>query len=121
MFRRQFIVAGFASTVLTSAKLHGAARGQAANPAAQTPPTNASPPPDWVNPFPPHRVMGNIYYVGSEGLVISDHYVRRKHLDQQQPRSKRAFDSGEHRKTRLQIQRYKNSAHQPRPLGPLRR
>ncbi len=30
---------------------------------------NTSVPPDWVNPFPPHRVMGNIYYVGSEGLA----------------------------------------------------
>ncbi len=26
-------------------------------------------PPDWVNPFPAHRVMVNVYYVGSEGLA----------------------------------------------------
>jgi len=24
---------------------------------------------DWTQPFPPHRVIGNIYYVGSEGLA----------------------------------------------------
>src|SRR5437870_6901237 len=25
--------------------------------------------PDWTTPFPAHRVMGNIYYVGSKGLA----------------------------------------------------
>jgi len=25
--------------------------------------------PDWTQPFPPYRVMGNIYYVGSRGLA----------------------------------------------------
>ena len=25
--------------------------------------------PDWTNPFPPYRVIGNIYYVGSQGLA----------------------------------------------------
>jgi metallo-beta-lactamase class B len=25
--------------------------------------------PDWTTPFPPHRVVGNIYYVGSQGLA----------------------------------------------------
>lgn len=25
--------------------------------------------PDWTAPFPPHRVFGNVYYVGSEGLA----------------------------------------------------
>jgi metallo-beta-lactamase class B len=24
---------------------------------------------DWTNPFPPHRVIGNVYYVGSQGLA----------------------------------------------------
>jgi len=24
---------------------------------------------DWLRPFPPHRVMGNVYYVGSKGLA----------------------------------------------------
>src|ERR1051326_2596668 len=26
-------------------------------------------PPDWLKPFPPHRVIGNVYYVGSTGLA----------------------------------------------------
>jgi metallo-beta-lactamase class B len=25
--------------------------------------------PDWTQPFPPHRVIGNLYYVGSQGLA----------------------------------------------------
>jgi metallo-beta-lactamase class B len=25
--------------------------------------------PDWTTPFPPHQVIGNIYYVGSQGLA----------------------------------------------------
>jgi len=25
--------------------------------------------PDWTNPFPPYRIIGNIYYVGSHGLA----------------------------------------------------
>src|SRR5579859_1464309 len=36
-------------------------------------PTQASPvlpnSPDWSEPFPPHRMIGNIYYVGSQGLA----------------------------------------------------
>ncbi len=24
---------------------------------------------DWMEPFPPHRVVGNVYYVGSKGLA----------------------------------------------------
>jgi len=26
--------------------------------------------PDWTNPFPPYRIIGNIYYVGSQGLAV---------------------------------------------------
>jgi metallo-beta-lactamase class B len=78
MFRRQFIITGIASCVLASAKLYGAAasqvanaapQAQAANPAPSAQSANASVPPDWVNPFPPHRIMNNLYYVGSEGLA----------------------------------------------------
>src|SRR5260370_41021402 len=45
---------------------------------AQTNPTPANPvqpnsavpdSPDWSEPFPPHRMIGNIYYVGSRGLA----------------------------------------------------
>ncbi len=68
MFRRQFIIAGVASSVVASAKLYGSAQGEAAK-ATPRPPVNNRVPPDWVNPFPPHRVMDNLYYVGSEGLA----------------------------------------------------
>jgi metallo-beta-lactamase class B len=30
----------------------------------------AQEPPDWTNPFPPYRIIGNIYYVGSQGLAV---------------------------------------------------
>jgi metallo-beta-lactamase class B len=26
--------------------------------------------PDWTNPFPPYKIVGNIYYVGSQGLAV---------------------------------------------------
>jgi metallo-beta-lactamase class B len=44
------------------------------NPAPTTPApakANATVPnsPDWSEPFPPHRMIGNIYYVGSRGLA----------------------------------------------------
>ena len=29
----------------------------------------AQPNPSWTNPFPPHRIAGNLYYVGSEDLA----------------------------------------------------
>ena len=25
--------------------------------------------PDWTTPFPPHRIIGNVYYVGSKDLA----------------------------------------------------
>ena len=42
-----------------------------ANPAPAKPAqANATPgPPEWSEPFPPHRMIGNIYYVGSRGLA----------------------------------------------------
>jgi metallo-beta-lactamase class B len=69
MLRRQFIVTTIASSVLASAKLYGAVHGQAANATPQAPAANSTVPPDWVNPFPPHRILNNLYYVGSEGLA----------------------------------------------------
>ncbi len=30
---------------------------------------SAQNPPEWMQPFPPHRIMANIYYVGSKGLA----------------------------------------------------
>jgi metallo-beta-lactamase class B len=39
-------------------------------PGNSTQATVAAPdPPDWSEPFPPHRMIGNIYYVGSRGLA----------------------------------------------------
>ncbi len=78
MYRRQFIITGIASSVLASTKLHALAsvhipnaapQTQAANPTPAAQGANSTVPADWINPFPPHRVMGNLYYVGSEGLA----------------------------------------------------
>lgn len=43
----------------------------ASPPQASAPQGNATPPhsSDWTEPFPPHRMIGNIYYVGSRGLA----------------------------------------------------
>src|SRR5437762_13435845 len=30
---------------------------------------HAQPSPDWTEPFPPFRIAGNLYYVGSKGLA----------------------------------------------------
>ena len=32
-------------------------------------PLHAANPPDWTQPFPPFKIAGNLYYVGSEGLA----------------------------------------------------
>jgi metallo-beta-lactamase class B len=69
MLRRQFIMTAIASSALASAKLHGVSAYQAANAAPQTPAANPNIPPDWLNPFSPHHIMANLYYVGSEGLA----------------------------------------------------
>jgi len=45
--------------------LLGCALILAASVAAQTNSGHA----DWSEPFPPHRMIGNIYYVGSRGLA----------------------------------------------------
>jgi metallo-beta-lactamase class B len=36
---------------------------------ALAPPALAQNPPDWLERFPPHRVIANVYYVGSKGLA----------------------------------------------------
>src|ERR1700722_8730477 len=69
MLRPRFFSIAILSSVLAATTLCGVANAQATNATPQAPPTNTSPPPDWVNPFPAHRVIGNIYYVGSEGLA----------------------------------------------------
>jgi metallo-beta-lactamase class B len=65
---KSFLIA-LLSGAIAASMFCGSAHGQAANPAPAKQATDFSIPPDWVNPFPPHRVMGNIYYVGSEGLA----------------------------------------------------
>jgi metallo-beta-lactamase class B len=78
MSRPRFLLLAILLNSVAAATLGVVANAQATNtaPPAQTPNTaaqaqaaNVSIPPDWINPFPPHRVMGNIYYVGSEGLA----------------------------------------------------
>src|SRR5580692_6587681 len=65
---RSFAVA-ILSSMLVAATLSSSALAQATNATPPSQAANASVPPDWVNPFPPHRVMGNLYYVGSKGLA----------------------------------------------------
>ena len=45
--------------------LHGAAPGDQSATSATPAPSNA----DWTEPFPPFRIVGNLYYVGSKGLA----------------------------------------------------
>ncbi len=69
MSRPRFFLIAFFSSVLVATTLCGVALGQSANSAPQTQPANPGVPADWLNPFPPHHVIGNIYYVGSESLA----------------------------------------------------
>jgi metallo-beta-lactamase class B len=54
---------------IAAATLCSVSSAQETNSAPRAQTANQSVPPDWVNPFPPHRVMGNLYYIGSEGLA----------------------------------------------------
>src|SRR5579859_222249 len=65
-----------ARLMLLLSVLAGGLLAQTNFPTANTAPKNstqASPvlpnSPDWSEPFPPHRMIGNIYYVGSRGLA----------------------------------------------------
>jgi metallo-beta-lactamase class B len=69
MFRPRFLALAIFSATIATTTLCSVAAAQATNATPTAQAANASVPPDWVNPFPPHRVMGNIYYVGSEGLA----------------------------------------------------
>jgi len=55
--------------VFVATTLYGVAHAPMANSAPTAQATIPNVPPDWINPFPAHRVMGNVYYVGSEGLA----------------------------------------------------
>ena len=53
--------------------------------------------------FPAHRVVGNVYYVGSEALAIYlNYHARRSHFDQQRLRGDRAVDPRIRRVSRFQ-------------------
>ena len=58
---------------------------------------------DWLEPFPPFRIAGNLYYVGSRGLAS---YLvttpARPHPDQQRSRGQRADDSRQRREAGIQ-------------------
>jgi metallo-beta-lactamase class B len=69
MSRLQFFTIAILYIVLAATTFSSVALGQSPNAAPQAQSGIPGVPPDWVNPFPPHRVMGNIYYVGSEGLA----------------------------------------------------
>src|SRR3984957_12257433 len=69
MSRTRCFIIAILSSVLVATMLCGVALGQTANAAPQARPAIPGVPADWLNPFPPHRVMGNIYYVGSESLA----------------------------------------------------
>src|ERR1700733_1871601 len=56
-------------SIVAAPMLGSVTRAQTANPASATQAANSGLPPVGVTPFPPHRGMGNIYYVGSEGLA----------------------------------------------------
>jgi metallo-beta-lactamase class B len=59
----------FASTLALASSLFAQTNPTPAKPAHGNATQAASGPPDWSEPFPPHRMIGNIYYVGSRGLA----------------------------------------------------
>jgi hypothetical protein len=59
---------------------------------------------DWTEPFPPHRVIGNVYYVGSRGLASYLITTSQGHSDQQQFRKFRSTHSRQHGKIGISLQ-----------------
>jgi metallo-beta-lactamase class B len=62
----------FASTLALATSLFAQTNPAPAKPAQENATQangTASGPPDWSEPFPPHRMIGNVYYVGSRGLA----------------------------------------------------
>ena len=70
---------------------------------------------DWNAPFPPHRVMDNLYFVGTAQLgsflIVTP---AGNILDQQRLREHRAVPREERRIARLQVHRHQDSARQSR-------
>jgi metallo-beta-lactamase class B len=69
MFPSKSFTIAIVSSLLTATLLCSVAQGQGVNAAPPAQAGNPGVPANWLNPFPPHRVMGYIYYVGSEGLA----------------------------------------------------
>ena len=74
---------------------------------------------DMTKQFPPHKVIGNIYYVGtyslSSFLIVTP---AGRHPDQQHLRAQRADDPEVGRAARLQVRRHQDPARQPRARRP---
>ena len=55
--------------------------------------------PEWTTPFPPHRMIGNVYYVGSKDLAAflittpQGHILINSNLESSPRRSRRASSS----------------------------
>src|SRR5690349_22222883 len=58
-FGLAFILASALCLQTTAAQAPGSGAPVSSTPASK----------DWTEPFPPHRMIGNIYYVGSRGLA----------------------------------------------------
>ena len=54
--------------------------------------------PDWKEPFPPHRIIGNVYYVGSRGLASylittpQGHILINSNLEESAPQIKESIE-----------------------------
>jgi metallo-beta-lactamase class B len=62
----------FGSALVFASSLFAQTNSAQGKPAqGNTTQANAAPvgPPEWSEPFPPHRMIGNLYYVGSRGLA----------------------------------------------------
>ena len=69
---------------------------------------NVGGPDDMTTPFPPHKVIGNIYYVGTRSLaVVSHRHAAGQHPHQQHLRAQRAADSEVDRAAGIQVLRHK--------------
>jgi metallo-beta-lactamase class B len=65
MMKTKLILGVVACCVVAAAALSVAKTQRAGGPS----PAPAAQGNDWTTPFPPHRVVGNVYYVGSRGLA----------------------------------------------------
>ena len=71
--------------------------------------------PAWNKPFPPHKVIGNVYYVGTSELASYLITTREGHIliNSSYEDSVPVIRAGR-REAGLQVHRYQNPADQPR-------